>query len=199
MKTRMKLFALAVPVLFAAACGGETCDPVTGLGCTNNDMADSGKDMADVGKDMADVGPCSAGTTLFRLQNGLYNTTAVSGIQDGCNLGLNATVLSSQRNVVNDVTMGTVTITSQDGSTILGTGPVKCNTGVLTYGPTVLQSGACRYESTRTSNFVLSADNTFALQFTEARSKFSSVPGMNCTIVAPCNIAFTLTMSKPVQ
>lgn len=184
MKTLMKLFALAVPVLFAAACGGDNCDPITGLGCANKDMGDT---------------ICPPNTTLFRLQNGLYNTTAVSGIQDGCNLGLNATVLSSQRNVVNDVSMGTVTITSQDGSTILGTGPVKCNTGVLTYGPTVLQSGACRYESTRASNFVLSADNTFALQFTEARSKFSSVPGMNCTIVAPCNIAFTLTMSKPVQ
>ena len=192
MKTRMKLFALAVPVLFAAACGGETCDPVTGLGCPNNDMAD-------IGKDMADIGPCSAGTTLFRLQTGLYNTANVSGIQDGCNLGLNTTTLSSQRSVVNDVNTGTVTITSQDGSAILGSGPVKCNMGVLTYGPTLLQTGACRYESTRSSNFTLTADNTFTLQYTETRSKFMSVPGMNCTIVAACNIAFTLIMSKPVQ
>jgi len=184
MKTLMKLFALAVPVLFAAACGGDNCDPITGLGCANKDMGDT---------------ICPPNTTLFRLQNGLYSTTNVSGIQDGCSLGLTTTSLSSQRNVVNDTATATATITSQDNSTILGAGPVKCNAGVLTYGPTTLETGACRYESTRSSNFTLTADNTFTLQYTETRSKFMSVPGMNCTIVAPCNIAFTLTMNKPVQ
>jgi len=182
MKTLTKLFALAVPALFAAACGGDTTCSLTGT-CT------------DMGTDVT----CPANTTLFRVQNGLYDTKSVSNIQDGCNLGLNSTNLSSQRNVVNDLTAGTITLTSQDGSTILGTGPVKCNAGTLTYGPTTLETGPCRYESTRSSNFVLSADNTFTLQYTETRSKFTSVPGMSCTIVAPCNIAFTLNMSKPVQ
>lgn len=183
MKMITKLFALAVPALFAAACGGDTLCTAT------NTCADMG------GGDIT----CPQGTTLFRVQNGLYNTTSVSNIQDGCNLGLNMTNLGTQRNVVNDLTAGTITLTSQDGSTILGTGPVKCNAGTLTYGPVMLETGPCRYESTRSSNFVLSADNTFTLQYTETRSKFTSVPGMSCTTVAPCNIAFTLNMNKPVQ
>ena len=182
MKMLTKLFALAVPALFAAACGGDTLCTATGT-CMDGGTTDT----------------CAPGTTLFRVQNGLYNTTSVSNIQDGCNLGLTMTNLGTQRNVVNDLTAGTITLTSQDGSTILGTGPVKCNAGTLTYGPVMLETGPCRYESTRSSNFVLSADNTFTLQYTETRSKFTSVPGMSCTTVAPCNIAFSLSMNKPVQ
>lgn len=185
MKTLIKLLALAVPVLFAASCGGSgECNPLL-QNCTG------GNDM--------DI--CPAGTTLFRVQNGLYNTTMVTGIQDGCSLGLNMTNLSSQRNVVNDTTQGTVTVTSQDGTTILGTGPIKCNGGTIVSGPTTIETGNCRYSSTRSSAFTLTADNTFTLAYTETRSNWMTVPGsaMSCTTTAPCNIAFTLTMNKPVQ
>lgn len=184
MKTLIKLLALAVPVVFAASCGGGgDCNPLL-QNCAdmpNND--------------------CAQGTTLFRVQNGLYSTTMVTGIQDGCSLGLNMTNLSSQRNVVNDTTQGTVTVTSQDGSTVLGTGPIKCNSGTIVSGPTTLETGNCRYSSTRSSAFTLTADNTFTLAYTETRSNWMTVPGSatSCTTTAPCNIAFTLTMNKPVQ
>lgn len=181
MKKLSKLFTLAVPAVFAMACGGDIF---------------GGTDMG------SNTGNCPAGTTLFRVQNGLYNMVTpggVSAIQDGCSLGLNETNLSSQRNVVNDLTAGTITVTSQDGSAILGTGPVACNAGTLSFGPSTLETGPCQYTSTRTSAFTLTADNTFTLAYQETRSNFKSVAGMSCTTVAPCNIAFTLKMSKPVQ
>jgi hypothetical protein len=173
MKTLAKLYSLVAPALLLAACGGDSLFP-------------------DLGN-----GSCPAGTKLYRVQDGPYVTKSVTGVTETCGLGLTAQALMSNRNVKNNLTDGTITISSADGSTILGTGPVRCNNGALTSGPVTLTTGACTYESTRTSQFALSADNTWTLLYSETRSKFMSVAGQQCTAPSggTCTITFTLAMA----
>jgi len=186
-KTFKNFALLALPVLLASACGGDTkCDPLTSLlGCG----------------DMPTV--CPMGTTLFRVQDGNY--TVVNGtafVQDNCTPPLTAADFTGKQYAVkNDLMTGTITVTSVSSGIPLGSGPVQCNNGVLSYSAFLVSSdGNCNYKITDTSNFSLSADNTFTLDLTETISDVSQVLSKpTCTSVKACSTKIKFQASKPVQ
>lgn len=168
MKTLKQLVTLALPVLFSASCGGENG---------------------------GNQGACPAGVTVYRVADGAYQSAA-SNVTETCNLGLTAAEISTPRTVVNDTGTGTVTILSADGTVILGTGPVRCNSGSLTFSGTLNNGTNCEYKSERSSQLTANGDNDFTLSYTETRSNWMPFNGMNCNMTAPCSIQFSLKMKK---
>lgn len=185
-KTLKILAFLALPVLFSAACGGSSeCNPLL-QNCTSTDM-----------------GPCAAGTTLFRVQDGNYAVTnGTVTVQDTCTPPLTAAdFMGKQYAVKNDLSLGTITVTSVSSGIPLGSGPVSCNNGVLSYSAFLVSSdGNCNYKISDSSNFSLSADNTFTLDLTETISDISQVLGKpTCMSIKACSTKIKFQASKPVQ
>jgi len=168
-KMLMKVGALALPLLFAA-CGGV--DDIFG---------DAG------------TAACPAGVTVYKIQNGAYNTTGVSNIQDTCNNPpLTAAELTSSRSIMNDTSTGTIKVTSTQSGLEIGQGPVRCNSGTLTFMDSEFDAN-CTFDASFTSNITVTADNTFTLQVTENISNFKSLQGKTCTRTA-CSTSFTVNM-----
>ena len=103
------------------------------------------------------------------------------------------------RNVVYDKTSGIVTVTSMANGTLLGQGPVKCNTGTLNYGPMNVDDNNCNWTTTRTLDFKATGDYNITLNLTDDRTniKTSTAAGASCKQPTPsCTNKFTLTMTK---
>jgi hypothetical protein len=176
MKNTLKL--LALPALFAASCGIDSF-------------------FGDGGNLDGSSNVCS-GQTVYRIENGNYQTQTVTNISDTCNTpALTAAMLMSDRSIMNDG-QGNITVTSTASGLVLGTGAVRCNTGSLTNEFFERDTaGACNRKVTRTSTITVTADKAFTLVFSESLSDFSQVQGgPNCT-PKPCTISFTLSMRRP--
>lgn len=177
MKKLFKLFALALPVAFAASCGGDI-------------LGDGNLDMDAV---------CPGNPTLFRFQSTDYTTVGTPVVDPSTTCpGITGTALMGTRRCENNTQTGVITCYATDGTTPLGSGPIQCNAGTLTYGPATLLTGTCQYTSTRTSTVTLTADNTFDFVYTEQRTKFMSSGGA-CTQVNDCTIKYTMKMNAPVK
>lgn len=179
MKFIQLLAVLASMVFFASACDNTCSDCHPSL-------------------DLYDHFDCPPyGTILYRLSGGVYKTQSVPSLSEDCGLGLTPELLIGDRQVQYNTSIGTITVLSADGSVTLGTGAVRCNKGTLTYNAP-LQTETCSFDSARSSQFELTADNTFTLKYTETRTQFQSVLGMTCTKPASgsCMIAYTLNMKQ---
>ncbi len=173
--------------LVSASCGvqPEPCIPTCDHSCD--------------GQPLRSDGVCPCGTVLYRIQNGIYSTESAQLDSDGCLLGYTSQDLIVPRKVTNDTTTGTVTIASEDGSRVLGVGPIRCNNWNLVYGPSVVTDGICQWTVQRVSQGYLSGDNRVQLSVSETRSNFTSVAGMSCPRTASCTIAYRLVLSMPVR
>lgn len=173
----LQVLALMVaPVMAGVGCGGV--DDIFGSdGGTNNNV-------------------CPTGTTLYSI-GGNYATVVASNIQDGCNEGLQASNLQAARTIVYDVQSGAATVTSTNSGTQLGTGSVRCNKGMLVYGPATIENSSCRWTTDRTVDFVATGNYQVTLAVTDNRSSTQQVAnGPQCGQPASCTTRFTLTMSK---
>ena len=159
------------------------------LGCGESAAPPDGAAPADVR-----TSNCPGGATEFSLASGSYMTTGASNVTETCGLGLTPADLMGDRMVTVDGSGG-VSLTTADGSSTLGSGAVRCNSGTLTFSGS-LQSGECQYASMRTSTVTVTANNQLTVQYTEMRSAFTSVPGMTCRQAAPCSIQFTLSLQR---
>lgn len=167
-----RIAMLALPALLTVGCGG---DDLFGL-------LDGG------------TGACPANTTLYRIQEGAYNTLNATITSDTCNVPpLMPSEVMSTRSVVNDTVTGTITVKGSAGGTI-GSGPIRCNTGSITASEQIKQA-PCQYQSTRTSQMTITGNSTFTLDFTDVQTDFTSSGG---TCVPPsggtCTTRFTVTM-----
>ena len=175
-KTALRFALVALPALFAASCGGDslfgTLDGGTG-------------------------GACPSGVTIYRVANGMYPAVpgSASFVSDGCNTGIAASALESARTVQNDA-QGNVTLYAADGSTIIGSGPVRCNTGTLSYGPTTISDGVCRFTANYSVSFTATADNAFTVQVTQQRSQSQSEPGQNCQQPPSCSVIYKVSQKN---
>lgn len=136
---------------------------------------------------------CGGGVIAYSLASGTYQTSSATVQLDGCGLGLTPQDLMVPRMVTRDA-MGMVTVSSQDGATALGSGKVTCNIGALTAGPMTLTGPQCQYSLSRSSQAEVTGANQLRLQYTETRSNFVSVAGMQCTQNTSCTISFTLEL-----
>ena len=138
---------------------------------------------------------CPASLTLFRIPTGTYTTSAVQVTQDTCNTPpLTPAELMTNRTVENDTTAGNIVVKGSTGAE-LGRGPVRCNTGQLTFGPSVINDTACSYTTTRTSTIQVTADATFTLTFSDSRTMVTNVN--NCKIPASgCTVSWSATMKQ---
>lgn len=173
--------------LVSASCGvqPEPCIPTCDHSCD--------------GQPLRSDGVCPCGTVLYRIQSGVYNTESAQLDSDGCQLGATSQDLLVPRKVTNDTTNGTVTIASEDGSRVLGVGPILCNSAVFSYGPTAVSDGVCTWTVERRSQGYLSGDNRVQLSVSETRSNFASVAGMSCPRTTSCTIAYRLVLSMPLR
>jgi hypothetical protein len=170
-----RLALIALPSLFAAACGGDLFD-----------LPDAGTD--------AGAGACPTGTVIYRVANGTYNAVAGSAsvISDPCKTGLTPAMLEGQRAVGNDG-QGNVTLYASDGSTIISTGPLRCNRGTLKNGPVSVTDGKCRFTANYTTDFTINSDNNFTVQITQDRSNTMVEQGMTCNQPPTCSFVFKVT------
>lgn len=174
-KTLCRLALLALP-LFVASCGVDEF---------LNGKTDGGTS-----------GTCDVGVTPYQIQTGAYMTQSATIISDTCQLGLTAADVMDSRSVQNDA-QGNITLVAADNSTILGTGPVRCNKGTLTQSAGItLTSPPCTYKQTSTVDMVVTSANTFNVTITYNRQYMNSGAGMTCTKPATCTIAFSATMRK---
>lgn len=177
-KNAFKVLAtLALPVLLTASCGG----------------------VSDIfGSDGGSTDVCPTGTTLYAVGS-TYTNVVVSQITDGCQEGLTPTTagLTASRNVTYDKTSGIVTVTSSSSGTLLGSGPVKCNTGTLTYGPASVDNGSCTWTTTRSLDFRATGDYNLTVALTDDRTNTKQTAGgATCMQPSSCTTRFTLTMTK---
>lgn len=171
------LATLALPVLLTASCGGV--GDIFGSDGGTNDV-------------------CPAGTTLYAVGSN-YTTVVVSNLVDGCQEGLTTTTpgLTAARTVSYDKASGIVSVTGTQSATLLGSGPVKCNTGTLTYGPATVDNGSCTWTTTRTLGFKATGDYNVTLDLTDDRTNTKQTAGgATCMQPASCTTKFTLTMTK---
>lgn len=171
-----RLALIALPSLFAAACGGDIL----------NALSDAGTD--------ASTGACPTGTVIYRVANGSYGAVAGSAtiVSDPCKDGRTAASLEVARVVANDG-QGNVTLYASDGSTVISAGPLRCNKGTLANGPVSVSTGVCRFTANYSTDFTINSDNNFTVQVTQNRSNSMSEPGMNCTQPPTCAFVFKVT------
>lgn len=176
-KTLRTLALLALPIMFTASCGLDTF------------FGDGGN------LDGGSSGTCDPGVTPFQIQTGSYMTQMATIVSDTCQLNLTAQDVSDNRSVQNDA-MGNITLVAADNSTILGTGPVRCNKGSLTQSAGItLASGPCTYRQTSVVDMTVTSANTFNVTITYNRT-YMNTAGMTCTKPANCTISFTAQMKK---
>lgn len=175
-KTLRTLALLALPVMFTASCGLDTF-------------------FGDGGNIDGGSNACNAGVTPFQIQTGTYMTQGANILSDTCGLMLTAQDVSDNRSVQNDA-MGNITLVAADNSTILGTGPVRCNTGTLTQSAGItLASGPCTYKQTSVVDMTVTSANTFNVTITYNRT-YMNTAGMTCSRPANCVISFSAQMRK---
>jgi hypothetical protein len=169
MKKLLSTLALAVAV--SAGCGiGDIFNPTDG-----------------------GTGVCPAGVQLFRIPTGSYTTMSAQVSMDTCQDGVMPADLMRNRTVENDTSTGNIIVKGATGAE-LGRGPVRCNTGMLTYGPMTIDDGFCRYTTTRASTITVTADATFTLNFRDDRSNTMNVN--NCPQPMTCTVSWSATMKQ---
>jgi hypothetical protein len=140
---------------------------------------------------------CPTGTTLYRVPVGTYNTLSAQVISDTCGSGLTAAMLMNPRMVQNDTTTGNIIIQTADGTTELGRGPVRCNTGSLSNSAGQhAADGTCDWITSRTSVITVTADGAFTLNLTDARSSYTNVSNCSKAAGSSCTVNWTATMKQ---
>lgn len=185
---------LAVVVLFTPCCEVQLVDPAD-LSASFPDLratADLRVSPVDLRMSSSDLGGCAG--VIYRLTNGPYAAVPGSATiaSDTCRTGITGPQLESVRQLQNDFT-GNITLYATNGSTVIGAGPVRCNKGVLSSGPTVVSDGVCRYTVNYSVDFTVTAGNAFTATVTQSRSESSSETGMFCVQPATCALRFTVS------
>ena len=176
-KSLLRLAMLGLPVLFAASCGGDNLFGTLDGGTT---------------------GACPAGVTVYQISTGSYNPVAGSGaiVSDSCNTGFVAADVEKARKVSNDA-QGNISVTSVDGLSLVGTGPVRCNTGTLTYESQFIVDGPCNYRYKNSVDFTVTSANTFGIVVTQTRLDSTSVAGAVCPQdPTSCVLKYSVNESK---
>ncbi len=148
--------------------------------------------------------PSGCPTAPFLLQSGTYTVQEPPAItvQDTCSPPLLPSDLrGKQYAVTNNLQTGTVQVRSVASGSVLGSGPVACDRGVLSYSEFLRSSdGNCTYKLTDQTNFTTVAANTFQFDLTETVSDVMQVVGQPaCTSVKACVTKIFFQASKPVQ
>jgi hypothetical protein len=183
-KSILHVAALALPVLFAASCGGSDF-----FGLDGGSGGDAGS------------GVCPAGVTVHRIATGTYTAVVGTGVivSDSCLTGAMGSNVEGSRSVSND-SQGNITLQTADGQTVLGTGPVRCNMGTLTYGPNppvYTNDGTCNYSTENSVQFTVTSDNSFDIEVTQTRSNSTSVGGNKCMQPNPsCQLVYRVSMKQ---
>jgi len=174
-KTFLKLALVAMPALFATACGGDLFGPLDG-------GVDSGS------------GACPQGTTIYQVKDSVYPAVQGSAtiLSDTCNTGVMASQLETNRTVKNDGA-GNITLYSSDGTTIQGSGPVRCNSSTLAFGPTSISDGACRFDATYSVDLKITANNAFTATITQNRTNTMKEAGMTCPQPVSCAVSYRVS------
>jgi len=181
-----KLSVLSVALLASAAL--VACDGSSST-CGDAGCPDAGKSDA----------AASDGPKLFGLSAGdnCYKVTAVSDIQDGCTLGLSATMDVGTIIKMNYAPATAIVTLGTDGS--LGGGVISANMGTLIKDVTATDAmeAACMFNDKVTTLMTLTADNKFTISVTEGYSMFTAAPA--CSMIPTggmCTSTWKWTMEK---
>jgi hypothetical protein len=177
MKTSLLRFVwLALPELCALACG--TTGP--------SGPPDQGQ------------GSCPAGVIVHRITDGTYSPVPGSGmiVMDTCQTMLTGASVEKSRQLTTDLQTGSLELFENQGQTILGAGPLRCNSGTLTYSPMparYVDGTLCHYALSTSVALTVTSDTTFDIQVTETRSDSSSEPGMACPQPPTCTLIYKVS------
>lgn len=174
-KTFTRLAVVALPMLIAS-CGGDLFGGLDG------------------GTDGGNTGTCPAGTTIFQIKNGAYAAVqgSASFVSDGCSTGIMASALEATRNIANDG-QGNITLTSSDNSVIVGTGPVRCNSSNLSYGPITVSDGVCQFTANYSTQLTVTSDNAFTMTVSQTRTNPMKVGTTACNQPSTCTVTYRVS------
>jgi hypothetical protein len=135
---------------------------------------------------------CSNNTPRYTLV-GDYSMVTATNVSDTCNApGLTPADLATPRKIA--LNGDTLEFSSQDG-VVFASGPNGCNSATLSFNSAVAGS-TCMWTESRNVALTATGDNAVTLQVTVMRTNFLSQAGQTCTQIAPCSIAYTLTMAR---
>jgi len=70
---------------------------------------------------------------------------------------------------------------------------VRCNASTLTYGPTSISDGYCRFDASTTVDLKITAANAFTMKVTQNRSNTMKEAGMTCPQPASCTVSYQVS------
>jgi hypothetical protein len=149
------LLAAALAPFAIAGCGSNTTD------------TDAGTSMPDA-EVVVDSGP-----TLYALSAGTYcyDIMAVSGVADGCELGVASLVGTAALPGTYEATTGQFTL-GTEGS--LGTGLISNNMGTLLRDGMTSDGAACTWHQKDTTVMIMVGQNNFTAQVSETEDTFAA-------------------------
>lgn len=114
--------------------------------------------------------PVQDGPVMYRIANGTFRASAVEIIENGCEDEYSKHLLPGYSVSVQNDAQGNITISSSDGKSILGSGAVRYNQGVLTAENCRFGNENETWTSRRIVRFEAIGDNQFRMDVTDYRS-----------------------------
>jgi hypothetical protein len=161
-------------MLFAVACGNGTSSNI----------------------DLGSSGSCTGGVVVHQIVAGTYTPVAGTGaiVSDSCLTGEMGTDVEKSMVLQQTDSQSPITLLAADTMAILGSGPLRCNMGTLSYGPNppmYTDNGKCRYIATNTVSFTVTSDTSFSVQVVQMRTNSTSDSGQTCPQpAASCTLTY---------
>lgn len=139
--------------------------------------------------DMPITAATKNGLEIHRVANGRYRASFVKVLENSCGADLVRILTTGYEILIQNDGQGNITIYASDGVSILGSGAVRNNRGVLTCGPIGFTTNKERWISNRIIYFDITGDNQVSMDLTDSRSQRIKI-GLFSKPLPDCKVRF---------
>jgi len=195
MKRTNIVFLSVIAVVAGAGCSSDSSSCADGgdASCSSSSTDSAAETVAD--------GPVLYGLTVDKTTgNGCYVVTAVApGTVDGCDKGTAVTQADLMMLTLPLNYAGGIVQLGNSGS--LGGGQILNNKGTLVRAndPTLDGAPACMWHQMDTSQFELTANDTFTVSVVEVQSTFTNACATSFPVIDPCTSSWKWTMGRSTK
>jgi len=152
-------------------------------------MPSAPKDTLSSMFDMPITSATKNGLKIHRVTTGSYCASSVQVLDNDCGTNLATRLTTGYTVAIRNDSQGNITIYASDGASILGSGAVRNNQGVLTCGPISLTSDKERWISNRIIHVEITGDNQVFMDLTDSRSQRIKI-GFFSKSLPDCKVRF---------
>jgi hypothetical protein len=139
--------------------------------------------------DMPVTAATKNGLEIHRVANGMYRASSVKVLENNCGADLATWLTTGYKVSIRNDGQGNITIYASDGASILGSGAVRNNRGVLTCGPISITTNKEQWISNRIIHFEITGDNQVIMDLTDSRSQRIKI-GFFSKSLPDCKVRF---------